>query len=259
MALAKRVQSDKDLAAAEKLIRSNLYLVVATAFEYRGYGLPIADIISEGNIGLMKAVKKYDPDKGFRLSTYAVWWIKAAINEFILASWSLVRLSSTAATKKLFFGLKRVKNKLGILHDNALSDQEVAKIAEHLKVSADEVREMDARLNKDVSINAPVKANDDDAATHADLIPATSPNQEEAVVDRDFNYRRMKLLLDAIAKLSAREQDIIRARRMQEEPATLDELASRFEISKERVRQIENNALDKLKSLLAAEKEDLVG
>jgi RNA polymerase sigma-32 factor len=255
--LARKVRNDKDLAAAEQLIKSNLYLVVATAFEYRGYGLPMADIISEGNIGLMKAVKKYDPEKGFRLSTYALWWIRAAINEFVLGSWSLVKLGTQAASKKLFFGLKRIKAKLGIYHDSDMTPAEVAKVAEHLKVDRDEVVEMNRRLARDVSLNKPSAQGDDDGAELVETLAAETPDAEALTAEHDFNYKRMKMLLEALDALSEREREVIRRRRMQDSPATLDELAAELKISKERVRQIESAALEKLKKNLTSRRAEL--
>lgn len=249
--LAVKVYENHDIDAAEKLIKSNLFLVVATAFEYRGYGLPISDIISEGNIGLMKAVKKYDPKKGFRLSTYALWWIRATINEFILSSWSLVKIGTQTAQKKLFFSLKKLKAKLGIYHDNNMTNEEIKKIAENLDVEEAEVVEMNNRMVKDSSLNKLI-SNSDDSDERINQLVATSPNSEEIVGENEEVFLRRKMLFDALQKLNTREQYIIKKRRLQENPATLEEISEELKISKERVRQIENKAMEKLTSYLTS-------
>ena len=252
--LAVKVQRDHDLAAAEKLIKSNLYLVVATAFEYKGYGLPIADIISEGNIGLMKAVRRYDPERGFRLSTYALWWIRATINEFILSSWSLVKIGTQAAHKKLFFGLNRLKAKLGIYHDGNMSTDEVRKIAHTLDVKESDVIEMNARLQRDASLNRPAGPDDDEEKVAK--LASGIPTAEEQVAEHEISYMKMKLLFLAMDKLAPREQLVINRRRLAEPPATLEELASELGISKERVRQIEARAMEKLTAYLLKYKKE---
>lgn len=244
--LAVKVYENHDIDAAEKLIKSNLFLVVATAFEYKGYGLPISDIISEGNIGLMKAVKKYDPKKGFRLSTYALWWIRATINEFVLSSWSLVKIGTQTAQKKLFFSLKKLKAKLGIYHDNNMTNEEVKKIAEHLDVEEAEVVEMNNRMVKDSSLNKLISSDDNDSDEKLTQLVATTPNSEEIVGENEDTFLRRKMLFDALQTLNPREQFIIKKRRLQENPATLEELSEELKISKERVRQIENRAMEKL-------------
>ena len=245
--LARRVREDRDLRAAEQLVKSNLYLVVAAAFEYKGYGLPMSDIISEGNVGLMKAVKKYDPDRGFRLSTYALWWIRATINEFVLSSWSVVKLGTQAAQKKLFFGLKRLKARLGIYHDGDLSPDETAKIADEMEVPAAEVSHMNRRLARDTSLNRPV--GDEGEEAH-ETLPSDAPTAEEIVAKNEFNYARLKILFEALDSLPPRDQEVIKRRRLSETPATLDELANSLGISKERVRQIEAKAMEKLTSIV---------
>jgi len=252
--LARRVRDDKDLKAAEELIKSNLYLVVAAALEYKGYGLPLADIISEGNIGLMKAVKKYDPDKGFRLSTYALWWIRATINEFVLGSWSLVKLGTQAAQKKLFFGLKRLKNKLGIYHDGDMSDAEVKKISVEMDVPEDDVIDMNRRLSRDISLNTPAGEEGDE---HMDALASSTPNAERQVETHEVNYQRMKVLFEELDRLDPREREIIRRRRLSENPATLEELAIELKISKERVRQLESRAMEKLTAQIVARRKEL--
>ena len=246
--LALKVQESHDIDAAEKLIKSNLFLVVATAFEYKGYGLPISDIISEGNIGLMKAVKKYDPKKGFRLSTYALWWIRATINEFVLSSWSLVKIGTQTAQKKLFFSLKKLKAKLGIYHDNEMSHEEVKQIAETLEVEESDVIEMNNRMVKDTSLNKLISTDDGDE--RMDMIEASTPNSEEIIGENEENYIRRKMLFDALCQLNPREQVIIKKRKLVENPTTLEELSEELNISKERVRQIETRAMEKLTNFL---------
>lgn len=248
--LAVKVQEQHDIDAAEKLIKSNLFLVVATAFEYKGYGLPISDIISEGNIGLMKAVKKYDPKKGFRLSTYALWWIRATINEFVLSSWSLVKIGTQTAQKKLFFSLKKLKAKLGIYNDNDMTKDDVKKIADTLDVEESDVVEMNNRMVKDSSLNKMV-SNDEDGDEKISQLVATTPNSEEIVGENETQYLRRKMLFEALQQLNPREQLIIKKRRLVENPVTLEELSDELKISKERVRQIENRAMEKLTSYLS--------
>ena len=244
--LAIKVYENHDIDAAEKLIKSNLFLVVATAFEYKGYGLPISDIISEGNIGLMKAVKKYDPKKGFRLSTYALWWIRATINEFVLSSWSLVKIGTQTAQKKLFFSLKKLKAKLGIYNDNIMTSEEVKQIAKDLDVAEDEVIEMNNRMIKDSSLNKITSTEEDEGSEKINQLVATNPNSEELLAENETNYLRRKMLFDALQQLTPREQLIIKKRRLTEPQSTLEELSEQLNVSKERVRQIENKAMEKL-------------
>lgn len=250
--LAVKVQKEHDLDAAEKLIKSNLFLVVATAFEYKGYGLPISDIISEGNIGLMKAVKKFDPTKGFKLSTYALWWIRATINEFVLSSWSLVKIGTQAAQKKLFFSLKKIKAKLGIYHNSDLTPDEAKKVAEDLDVSEEDVIEMNRRVAKDSSLNKVVSSDDDTESIN--MLVADTPNSEEIIANDEIKELRKLMLTNAMNTLNPREQLVISRRRLTENPATLDDLSVELNISKERVRQIESRALEKLSLALLKEK-----
>ena len=257
--LAVKVQKNHDLEAAEKLIKSNLFLVVATAFEYKGYGLPISDIISEGNIGLMKAVKKFDPDKGFKLSTYALWWIRATINEFVLSSWSLVKIGTQAAQKKLFFSLKKIKAKLGIYHDSDLTPTEVKDVANELDVSEDDVVEMNRRVSKDSSLNKVISDDDSNTTESLNMLVAETPNSEEITADDEMRALRTKMLTEAMQSLNPREQLILSRRRLTETPATLDDLSVELKISKERVRQIENRALEKLSLALLKEKNKYFG
>ncbi len=255
--LAVKVQKEHDLDAAEKLIKSNLFLVVATAFEYKGYGLPISDIISEGNIGLMKAVKKFDPTKGFKLSTYALWWIRATINEFVLSSWSLVKIGTQAAQKKLFFSLKKIKAKLGIYHNSDLTPDEAKKVAEDLDVSEEDVIEMNRRVAKDSSLNKVVSSDDDTESIN--MLVADTPNSEEIIANDEIKELRKLMLTNAMNTLNPREQLVISRRRLTENPATLDDLSVELNISKERVRQIESRALEKLSLALLKEKNRLFG
>ena len=255
--LAVKVQKDHDLDAAEKLIKSNLFLVVATAFEYKGYGLPISDIISEGNIGLMKAVKKFDPHKGFKLSTYALWWIRATINEFILSSWSLVKIGTAAAQKKLFFSLKRIKAKLGIYHDSDMTPTEVKNVAQELDVGENEVVEMNRRALRDSSLNKSISDEDGNSNEVMNLLASTEPNSEEIIGENETQNLYTKMLHNAIAKLNERERLIIQQRKLTESPATLEELSTEFGVSKERVRQIEAKAMEKLATALFEEKKRL--
>ena len=255
--LAIKVQKNHDLEAAEKLIKSNLFLVVATAFEYKGYGLPISDIISEGNIGLMKAVKKFDPNKGFKLSTYALWWIRATINEFVLSSWSLVKIGTQAAQKKLFFSLKKIKAKLGIYHDSDLTPDETKKVAGELDVSEEDVIEMNRRVAKDSSLNKVIS--DDDETETMNMLVADTPAPEEIASNDEIRALRTKMLRDAMATLNPREQLILSRRRLTDTPATLDDLSVELNVSKERVRQIESRAMEKLSLALLKEKNRLFG
>lgn len=255
--LAVKVQKEHDLDAAEKLIKSNLFLVVATAFEYKGYGLPISDIISEGNIGLMKAVKKFDPTKGFKLSTYALWWIRATINEFVLSSWSLVKIGTQAAQKKLFFSLKKIKAKLGIYHNSDLTPDEAKKVAEDLDVSEEDVIEMNRRVAKDSSLNKVVSSDDDTESIN--MLVADTPNSEEIIANDEIKELRKLMLTNAMNTLNPREQLVISRRRLTENPATLDDLSVELNISKERVRQIESRALEKLSLALLKEKNKFFG
>lgn len=243
--LAKRWQEHQDVDAAHQMVTSHLRLVAKMALGFRHYGLPLADLISEGNLGLMRAVKKFDPDKGFRLATYAMWWIKAALHEYVLNSWSLVRFGTLAAHKKLFFNLRRVKTRLRILESNGLTEDDVERIAEELQVPATEVRMMNQRIgSRDASLNAPVAA--DVAVERQDLLVDDRPDQEQSLGEREETRLGNKWLNEGLKVLDDRELDILTERRLRDEPLTLEELGVRYGISRERVRQIENRAFLKL-------------
>lgn len=241
--LANRFRKHGDLDAARRLISAHLRLAAKVAFGYRYYGLPLEDLISEANIGLMQAVKKFEPEKGNRLSTYAVWWIKAAINEFILRSWSLVRIGTVAAQKRLFYNLRKIKARLGLYGDSALDSDSVKAISKDLNVSEDEVVAMDNRLGGDVSLNTPVYT--DGYAEKQDFL-TDEGSIEDAVADKQESDIRMRLLAQAMDNLNDRERIIVRARRLQDDPTTLDSLGEQLGISRERVRQIETRAIEKM-------------
>ncbi len=241
--LANRFRDHGDLTAAKKLISAHLRLAAKIAFSYRFYGLPLEDLISEANIGLMQAVKRFEPDKGNRLSTYAVWWIKAAVNEFILKSWSLVRIGTIAAQKRLFYNLRKIKARLGLYGDSSLDADSIKEISQDLNVSEEDVTAMDMRLNGDVSLNTPVF--DDGYAERQDFL-TDETNIEDDLADRQESNIRLQLLAQAMNKLNEREKIIVQARRLSENPDTLDALGERLGISRERVRQIENRAIEKM-------------
>ena len=243
--LAKRWQEHADADAAEKLVTSHLRLVARIAMGYRGYGLPIGEVISEGNVGLMQAVKRFEPDKGFRLATYAMWWIRASIQEYILRSWSLVKMGTTAAQKKLFFNLRRAKSQLQALEEGDLKPEHVKKIATKLGVSEEDVVSMNRRLGGDASLNAPVRA-DAEAGEWQDWLVDDAPTQEERLVENEELSRRRSYLANAMSVLNDRERQIFEARRLREEPATLEDLSSEFGVSRERIRQIEVRAFEKV-------------
>lgn len=243
--LAKAWQEHADQEAAEKLITSHLRLVARIAMGYRGYGLPIGEVISEGNVGLMQAVKRFDPDRGFRLATYAMWWIRASIQEYVLRSWSLVKLGTTAAQKKLFFNLRRAKSQLQALEDGDLKPEHVKAISKKLGVTEDEVVSMNRRLGGDASLNAPVRA-DMEAGEWQDWLVDETPDQEERLVESEEASQRKSFLITALDTLNERERRIFEARRLAENPATLDELSVEFGVSRERVRQIEVRAFEKV-------------
>ena len=243
--LAKRWQQHADADAAEKLVTSHLRLVARIAMGYRGYGLPIGEVISEGNVGLMQAVKRFEPDKGFRLATYAMWWIRASIQEYILRSWSLVKMGTTAAQKKLFFNLRRAKSQLQALEEGDLKPEHVKKIATKLGVSEEDVVSMNRRLGGDASLNAPVRA-DAEAGEWQDWLVDDAPTQEERLVENEELSRRRSYLANAMSVLNDRERQIFEARRLREEPATLEDLSSEFGVSRERIRQIEVRAFEKV-------------
>ena len=248
-----------DVGAAHKLVTSHLRLVAKIAMGYRGYGLPVQELISEGNVGMMQAVKKFDPDKGFRLSTYAMWWIRASIHEYILHSWSLVKMGTTAAQKKLFFNLRRMKNQMQAYEDGDLSPEHVSKIATELDVNEDEVISMNRRMTgSDQSLNAPMRA--DSEGEWQDWLVDDTPGQEARLAESDELDKRRELLANAMANLNERERDIIVKRRLSEEPATLEDLSQVYNVSRERIRQIEVRAFEKLQEAMrsAADKQNLL-
>ena len=254
--LGKRYAEHDDTQAAHKLVTSHLRLVAKIAMGYRGYGLPMGEVISEGNVGLMQAVKKFDPEKGFRLATYAMWWIKASIQEYVLRSWSLVKMGTTANQKRLFFNLRKLKGKMKALEDGELHANHVEKIATTLGVSEDEVRSMNQRLSGDASLNAPIKAAEGESGQWQDWLVDESESQEQMLIKQDELEVRREMLGDAMAVLNEREQRIFTARRLSEDPLTLEELSGEFDISRERVRQIEVRAFEKVqKAMVNAAKE----
>jgi RNA polymerase sigma-32 factor len=242
--LAKRWKEHGDAKAAQKLITSHLRLVAKIAMGYRGYGLPIGEVISEGNVGLMQAVKKFEPDKGFRLATYAMWWIKASIQEFVLRSWSLVKMGTTANQKKLFFNLRKVKSQIEALEDGDLRPDQVKLIATKLGVTEEDVISMNRRLGGDTSLNAHMR--DDSEGEWQDWLVDESDNQEEMLAQSEESSMRHGLLQDAMGKLTDRERRVFEARRLQDDPSTLEDLSQEFGVSRERIRQIEVRAFDKV-------------
>ena len=262
--LAKRYKEHEDREAAHRLVTSHLRLVAKIAMGYRGYGLPIGEVISEGNVGLMQAVKRFEPERGFRLATYAMWWIKAAIQEYILRSWSLVKMGTTANQKRLFFNLRKVKGQIQALNEGDLNPEQVSEIATRLGVSEDEVISMNRRLGGDSSLNAPVRADADAGGEWQDWLVDESESQEDLLADKEEADNRHQLLLDAMEVLNDRERRIFEARRLAEDPITLEELSGEFGVSRERVRQIEVRAFEKVqeavkKGALALEKPQAEG
>ncbi len=243
--LAKRWQEHEDAAAAQKLVTSHLRLVARIAMGYRGYGLPIGEVISEGNVGLMQAVKRFDPDKGFRLATYAMWWIRAAIQEYILRSWSLVKMGTTASQKKLFFNLRKAKSQLQALEEGDLRPDQVKTIATNLGVPEEDVVSMNRRLGGDASLNAPLRA-DSESGEWQDWLVDEGPNQETMLVESEEMDRRREYLEAAMDGLNDRERRIFTARRLADDPLTLEELSTEFNVSRERIRQIEVRAFEKV-------------
>src|SRR5689334_6723943 len=243
--LAKRWREHGDRDAAHKLVTSHLRLVAKIAMGYRGYGLPISEIISEGNVGLMQAVKRFEPEKGFRLATYAMWWIKAAIQEYILRSWSLVKMGTTANQKKLFFNLRKAKSKISALEDGDLRPDQVQIIAKRLGVTEQDVVEMNRRLGGDVSLNAPIRE-DGDSGEWQDWLVDDSDSQETVMAESEESDNRHQALIAALGVLNDRERRIFEARRLADDAITLEELASEFGVSRERVRQIEVRAFEKV-------------
>ena len=242
---AKRLKEHGDAEAARRLVTSHLRLVAKIAMGYRGYGLPIAEIVSEGNVGLMQAVKRFEPDKGFRLATYAMWWIRASIQEYVLRSWSMVKLGTTAAQKKLFFNLRKAKSNIGAIEDGDLTHAHTVKLADQLGVTEREVTDMNRRLSgPDSSLNAPLRSESE--SEWQDWLADDTMDQETRLAEREELGDRHDLLAGAMSTLTERERDIIQARRLQDEPATLEELSQKFGVSRERVRQIEVRAFEKL-------------
>jgi RNA polymerase sigma-32 factor len=243
--LAKRWREHADRDAAHKLVTSHLRLVAKIAMGYRGYGLPISEVISEGNVGLMQAVKRFEPDKGFRLATYAMWWIKAAIQEYILRSWSLVKMGTTANQKKLFFNLRKAKSKISALEEGDLRPDQVKLIAKRLGVTEQDVIDMNRRLGGDVSLNAPIRE-DGDSGEWQDWLVDDMSDQETRLAEREEAGNRRQALEQALGVLNERERRIFEARRLADDPLTLEELAAEFGVSRERVRQIEVRAFEKV-------------
>ena len=247
--LAKRWKEHEDQEAAARMVTSHLRLVAKIAMGYRGYGLPLGEVISEGNVGLMQAVKRFEPEKGFRLATYAMWWIKASIQEYILRSWSLVKIGTTAAQKKLFFNLRRMKGEIKALEEGDLNQENLEKIATTLDVSEREVIDMNRRMSgPDSSLNAPVRA--DSEGEWQDWLVDRSDNQETVLADQEEMTERRKMLTDGMKVLNERERGILAARRLQDNPQTLEDLSQEYGISRERVRQIEVRAFEKLQKAM---------
>jgi RNA polymerase sigma-32 factor len=242
----KQVREHGNREAAERLITSHLRLVAKIAMGYRGYGLPIGEVISEGNIGLMQAVKKFEPEKGFRLATYAMWWIKASIQEYVLRSWSLVKMGTTSSQKKLFFNLRKLKSRINALEEGDLRPEQVKFIAKKLGVPEQDVVSMNRRLSGDASLNSQLRADGDGDGEWQDWLVDDTDSQETVMVRNEEAGLRNGMLSEALTKLDERERRIIEARRLQEDPATLDDLSKEFSVSRERIRQIEVKAFEKL-------------
>jgi RNA polymerase sigma-32 factor len=243
--LAKSWREHGDRDAAHRLVTSHLRLVARIAMGYRGYGLPVGEVVSEGNVGLMQAVKRFDPDKGFRLATYAMWWIRAAIQEYILRSWSLVKMGTTAAQKKLFFNLRKIKGQLKALDEGDLRPDQVKRIATQLGVTEEDVISMNRRLAGDSSLNAPVR-NDSESGEWQDWLVDDTMDQETALAESEEAQRRRGMLNNALKGLNERERRVFEARRLAEDPLTLEELSAEFGVSRERIRQIEVRAFEKV-------------
>ena len=254
--LAKRYNEHQDTSAAHELVTSHLRLVAKIAMGYRGYGLPIGEVISEGNVGLMQAVKKFDPERGFRLATYAMWWIKASIQEYVLRSWSLVKMGTTANQKRLFFNLRKLKGKIQALEEGDLRPEQVAEIATKLNVSEEEVISMNRRLSGDASLNAPIKAAEGESGQWQDWLVDDSEDQETMLIQQDELEYRRNMLASAMDVLNDREKRIFKARRLSEDPLTLEELSGEFGISRERVRQIEVRAFEKVQEAVRKQAHD---
>ncbi|SCZ13213.1 RNA polymerase sigma factor RpoH [Microvirga guangxiensis] len=244
--LAKRWREHGDREAAHKLVTSHLRLVAKIAMGYRGYGLPIGEVVSEGNVGLMQAVKRFEPDKGFRLATYAMWWIKAAIQEYILRSWSLVKMGTTANQKKLFFNLRKAKGRISALDEGDLRPDQVKQIATQLGVTEQDVVDMNRRLGGDASLNAPLRDEGEGGGEWQDWLVDQSESQEQILAEEEEGQNRLTALRNALTVLNPRERRIFEARRLAEDPITLEELSTEFGVSRERVRQIEVRAFEKI-------------
>jgi RNA polymerase sigma-32 factor len=251
--LAKSYTEHGDVDAAHRLVTSHLRLVAKIAMGYRGYGLPMGEVVSEGNVGLMQAVKKFEPERGFRLATYAMWWIKASIQEYVLRSWSLVKMGTTASQKRLFFNLRKAKTKLQALGDGDLRPDQVAEIATKLNVSEADVVSMNRRLGGDASLNSPIKAGEGESGEWQDWLVDNADSQETMLIEQDELDSRRSMLSGALGDLNDRERRIFTARRLAEEPVTLEELSSEFNISRERVRQIEVRAFEKVQAFVVAQ------
>jgi len=248
--LAKAYLENQDLEAAHKLVTSHLKLVAKIAMRYRNYGLPITELVSEGNIGLMQAVKKYDPDLGYRLSTYSMWWIKASIQEYVLKSWSLVKIGTTSAQKKLFFSLSKIKHKITNMYSRSVNEGDYQAIADELGVTVREVNEMSQRLSgPDLSLNRTINNDSDNYGSEMlELLPESKPSQEDILSRRQILVNKTQILSEALGELNEREVQILTARKLNDSPLTLDTLSSQYNISKERVRQIETKAFEKVQN-----------
>ncbi|MCS5598885.1 MAG: RNA polymerase sigma factor RpoH [Rhodospirillales bacterium] len=252
--LAKNYLEKGESEAAHKLVTSHLRLVAKIAMQYRGYGLPVADLISEGNLGLMKAVKKFDPERGCRLSTYAMWWIKASVTEYILRSWSLVKMGTMSAQKKLFFSLRKAKRKLNIIDAQTIDPEKTAKLAEQFSISEADITHLDRRITaRDLSLNAPVSNSEEDSMEFIDILEDDTPSPEVLVARTQETEFRQKYLKDAMFQLSERERHIFTERRLKEDPITLEKLGEHYGISRERVRQLENRAYTKVQTIIHSE------
>ena len=249
--LAKNYLEQGESEAAHKLVTSHLRLVAKIAMQYRGYGLPVADLISEGNLGLMKAVKKFDPERGCRLSTYAMWWIKASVTEYILRSWSLVKMGTMSAQKKLFFSLRKAKRKLNIIDAQTIDPEKTAKLAEQFSISEADITHLDRRITaRDLSLNAPVSNSEEDSMEFIDILEDDTPSPEVLVARTQETELRQKYLKDALIQLTDRDRHIFIERRLKEDPITLEKLGEHYGISRERVRQLENRAYTKVQTII---------
>ena len=249
--LAKNYLEQGKSEAAHKLVTSHLRLVAKIAMQYRGYGLPVADLISEGNLGLMKAVKKFDPERGCRLSTYAMWWIKASVTEYILRSWSLVKMGTMSAQKKLFFSLRKAKRKLNIIDAQTIDPEKTAKLAEQFSISEADITHLDRRITaRDLSLNAPGSNSEEDSMEFIDILEDDTPSPEVLVARTQETELRQEYLKDAMFQLSERERHIFTERRLKEDPITLEKLGEHYGISRERVRQLENRAYTKVQTVI---------